>query len=81
MTPVLRVILPTVNLTETQLHNTVTRGANADYITADPLGNKAIPAPALYAARMNAAGQVVVVRARQAGITAEHTYAGWPLPA
>ena len=81
MTPVLRVILPTVNLTETSLHNSITRGANADYITDDPLGNKAIPAAALYAARMNASGQVVVVRARNPVLDPEHTYAGWPIPA
>jgi hypothetical protein len=63
------------------MHHSVVRGLNTDYITDDPAGNKAVPAAALYAARMSATGVVVVVRARGAGITAEHTYAGWPLPA
>lgn len=87
MTPVLRVVMPTANVPETPkdqggpIHNSVVRGLNSDYITDDPDGNKSIPPQALYAARMDARGVVVVVRSRQAGITAEHTYAGWPLPA
>ena len=87
MTPVLRVVLPTANLTETpkglggEAHNIVTRGTNADYITDDPAGNKAVPAAALYAARMDANGVINVVRSRQAGLTPDHSYCGWPVPA
>lgn len=81
MTPCMRVVMPTVNMSETATHNIIVRGLNSDYITDDPTENKAIPAPALYAARMDARGQVTVVRSRQAGITAEHTFAGWPVPA
>jgi hypothetical protein len=80
MTPVLRVVMPTANVTDTARHNTIVRGLNSDYITDDRNGNKAIPASALYAARMNASGQVTVARTRQAGITAEHSYLGWPIP-
>ena len=86
MTPVLRVVMPTANVTETpadvggQMHHSIRRGLNTDYVTDDRNGNKAIPASALYAARMSATGVVTVIRTRQAGITAEHTYAGWPLP-
>jgi hypothetical protein len=87
MTPVLRVVIPTASLTETirelggEAHSIIVRGLNSDYITDDERGNKAVPAAALYAARMNERGQVTVVRARQAGITQEHTYLGWPIPA
>ncbi len=81
MIPVLRVVMPTANVTDNARHNTIVRGLNSDYITDDPAGNKAVPASALYAARMSATGVVVVVRSRAAGITAEHTYAGWPNPA
>lgn len=86
MTPVLRVVLPTANLTETtrdlggQMHNAIVRGLNTDYITDDPTENKPIPATALYAARMDARGNITVQRTRQAGITAEHTYNGWTIP-
>lgn len=87
MTPVLRVILPAVDLIETtrdlggELHNTVTRGVNVDYITDDLTRNKPIPATALYAARMDAAGVITVARTRQAALTPDHTYLGWPIPA
>jgi ABC-type Fe3+ transport system substrate-binding protein len=87
MTPVLRVVIPTANLTETtrdlggQAHNFIVRGLNTDYITDDPNENKPVPATALYAARMDARGVITVIRTRQAGITAEHSYAGWPIPA
>lgn len=81
MNPVLRVVMPTANINDNERHNTIVRGLNSDYITDDPLGNKSIPASALYAARMDRNGVVVVVRTRQAGITAEHTFAGWPVPA
>ncbi len=80
MTPVLRVVMPTANVNDNARQNTIVRGLNSDYITDDPDGNKAIPPQALYAARMDANGAVNVVRSRQAGITAEHTYAGWPIP-
>jgi hypothetical protein len=87
MVPVLRVVIPTANLTETrkedggQAHNIIVRGLNSDYITDDPNGNKSVPVQAVYAARMNDRGQITVVRARQAGFTPTHTYAGWPIPA
>ncbi len=81
MTPVLRVVIPTANLTETEIEGSVVRGLNTDYITPDRLGNKSVPAAALYAARMNAAGQVVVSRGRNVALTPNHTYLGWPIPA
>jgi hypothetical protein len=86
MTPVLRVVLPTANLTESpredggQAHNIVRTGTNADYITEDPGRNKPIPASAIYAARMDANGIVTVVRSRQPGFEPDHTYLGWPIP-
>jgi hypothetical protein len=61
--------------------NIVTRGLNVDYIVDDPNGNKAVPVGALYAARMNAAGQVTVVVPKSALLTADHTFDGWPDPA
>lgn len=87
MKPVLRVVIPTASLTETtkdlggEIHNAITRGLNSDYITDDNGENKSIPAAALYAARMDSRGVVTVIKGRLAGITAEHTYAGWPIPA
>lgn len=87
MIPVLRVILPAVDLIETardlggELHNAITRGLNVDYITDDTTRTKPIPATALYAARMDASGAITVVRTRQAALTPDHTYLGWPIPA
>lgn len=81
MVPVLRIVMPTANVTDTERQNTIVRGLNSDYITEDPTENKSVPVEALYAARMDARGVVTIVRTRQAGITAEHTYAGWVLPA
>lgn len=86
MVPVLRVVIPTANLTETlrelggEAHSFIVRGLNTDYITDDPNENKPVPAAALYACRMDARGLTAVARTRQAGITAEHTYLGWPIP-
>lgn len=85
MAPVLRVVIPTASLTESskedggQAHNIIARGTFSDYITDDVSENKAIPAAAVYAARMNDRGQITVIRGRQAGYTPDHTYAGWPI--
>jgi hypothetical protein len=87
MTPVLRVIIPAASLTEATktlggtADNIITRGLNVDYNVDDPNGNKAVPVGALYAARMNAAGQVTVVVPKSALLTADHTFDGWPAPA
>lgn len=87
MTPVLRVVIPVVNLTETTrdlgglADNIITRGTNADYIVADPGGNRSVPAQALYAARMDRFGVVTVVLGRNVALTPDHTYNGWPVPA
>lgn len=87
MTPVLRVIIPAVSLTEATkalggtADNIITRGLNVDYIVDDPTGNKAIPLGALYAARMNDKGISVVALAKNAGFTPDHTFNGWPIPA
>lgn len=87
MTPCLRVIIPAGSLTETPrgsggaAHSLIYRGDNCDYITEDPTENKAIPAAALYAARMDARGVITVVRGRNVALTPDHTYAGWPVPA
>lgn len=86
MGPVLRVVIPTASLTESlrelggQAHSFIVGNLNTDYITDDPAGNKPVPAAALYAARMDARGNIAVQRTRQTGITYEHTYAGWPIP-
>lgn len=87
MTPVLRVIIPTVNLAETAkslggtADNIITRGLNVDYIVDDPNGNKTVPVGALYAARMDKGGVVTPVLAKSAILTPDHTYNGWPVPA
>lgn len=81
MTPVLRIVIPTADVTDNERHHTIVRGLNSDYITDDRNGNKAVPGTALYAARMDANGVVNVIRTRQVGITAEHNFAGWALPA
>lgn len=87
MTPVLRVILPATDLTEaTKLlggtaDNIITRGLNVDYVVDDPAGNKTVPVTALYAARMDKSGAVTVARTKNVGLTPDHTYNGWPLPA
>ena len=87
MIPVLRVVLPALSLTETlrseggEAHNFVSLGLNVDYITDDRTGTKPVPAAALYAARMNAAGVISVARARSVALPPDHTFAGWPIPA
>jgi hypothetical protein len=87
MTPVLRVVIPAVSLTETakalggDADNIITRGLNVDYIVDDPLGNKPVPVAALYAARMDRNGAIVVARTKNIALTPDHTFAGWPVPA
>jgi hypothetical protein len=87
VTPVLRVVIPTASLTEElkenggEAHNIIARGATSDYITDDTRGDKGIPSAAVYAARMDERGAVIVVRGKDAGFTPTHTYAGWPIPA
>lgn len=87
MTPVLRVVLPTANISETrkelggEAHNIIVRGSNSDYITDDLAGNKPVPPSALYAARMDANGTITVARVRNVALTPDHTYFGWPVPA
>lgn len=81
MIPVLRVVMPTLSRLETELQNEIVRGTNSDYITDDPRGNKTVPAGALYAARMDANGKITVVKGRDIGLTPDHTFAGWPIPA
>lgn len=82
MVPVLRVVMPTINLEDPveTLQGIVTRGLNVDYIIEDARGNRSIPASALYAARMNANGEVTVARGKSVLLEPDHTYLGWPIP-
>lgn len=87
MVPVLRIVIPAADMTEAlrelggEAHCIISRGANLDYITEDRTEDKPVPAAALYAARMNERGQISVVRGRQAALTPDHTFLGWPIPA
>lgn len=84
MTPVLRVILPTLSVTElplgtvgTKLTGAVTYGTNSDYIT----DNLIPPVGALYVAKMDDKGAITVLTAKSAALTPTHSYLGWPIPA
>lgn len=81
MIPVLRVIIPAVDLSEPITQNVITRGLNVDYIVDDPAGNKPVPATALYAARMDRFGVITVARTKNVLLTPDHTYNGWVIPA
>jgi hypothetical protein len=81
------VIIPAVSLTETEKRlggtadSLITRGVNVDYIVDDPTGNKTVPIGALFAARMDRNGVITRVLVKDATLTPDHTYMGWPIPA
>jgi len=79
MTPVLRVIMPTLSVTAlaSTLQGTVAYGTNSDYIT----DNLTPPVGALYVAKMDDKGAITVLAAKSVALTPAHTYLGWPIPA
>ena len=95
MTPVLRVIMPTANVSEQTKDKPGGKadyifdflGNCSDYIVDDPDGKKEIPPQAFYAARMDENGKITVVQSKKGGYPTpsdtlpDHTYAGWPIPA
>jgi len=79
MTPVLRVILPTISVSvlASTLEGSVAYGTNTDYIT----DNLTPPVGALYVAKMDDKGAITVLAAKSVTLTPTHTYLGWPIPA
>ena len=79
MTPVLRVIIPTIGVSASlaTVEGTVIQGANSDYITED----LTVPVGALYVAKMDDKGAVSVLTPKSIALTPTHTYLGWPIPA